>query len=91
MIKKLFNNLINSINGLKIVIKESSFILELVLGFFLIPYIFLSNILIILLFFGSINLHKFISLDLIFWIALLIAISLDAISINFLLFIFVLI
>ena len=44
MIKKLFNNLINSINGLKIVIKESSFILELVLGFFLIPYIFLSNI-----------------------------------------------
>ena len=44
MIKKLFNNLINSINGLKIVIKESSYILELVLGFFLIPYIFLSNI-----------------------------------------------
>ena len=44
MIKKLFNNLINSVNGLKIVIKESSFILELLLGFFLIPYIFLSNI-----------------------------------------------
>ena len=44
MIKKLFNNLINSINVLKIVFKENSFILELVLGVFLIPYIFLSNI-----------------------------------------------
>ena len=44
MIKKLFLNLINSLNGLKIVSKENSFILELVLGVFLIPYIFLSNI-----------------------------------------------
>ena len=44
MIKKLYSNLINSLNGLKIVSKENSFILELVLGFFLIPYIFLSNI-----------------------------------------------
>ena len=44
MVKKLYNNLINSLNGLKIVLKESSFILELVLGVFLIPYIFLSNI-----------------------------------------------
>ena len=42
--KKLYSNLINSLNGLKIVLKENSFILELVLGFFLIPYIFLSNI-----------------------------------------------
>ena len=41
---KLYNNFINSLNGLKIVSKENSFILELVLGFFLIPYIFLSNI-----------------------------------------------
>jgi len=44
MIKKLYSNLNNSLNGLKIVSKENSFILELVLGFFLIPYIFLSNI-----------------------------------------------
>ena len=44
MIKKLYSNLINSLNGLKIVSKENSFILEIVLGFFLIPYIFLLNI-----------------------------------------------
>ena len=44
MIKKLYSNLNNSLNGLKIVLKENSFILELVLGVFLIPYIFLSNI-----------------------------------------------
>ena len=44
MIKKLYSNLNNSLNGLKIVSKENSFILELVLGVFLIPYIFLSNI-----------------------------------------------
>ena len=44
MIKKLYINLINSLNGLKIVLKENSFILELVLGIFIIPYIFLSNI-----------------------------------------------
>ena len=44
MIKKLYSNLINSLNGLKIVSKENSFILELVLGVFLIPYIFLKSI-----------------------------------------------
>ena len=44
MVKKLYKNLINSLNGLKIVSKENSFILELVLGVFLIPYIFLSSI-----------------------------------------------
>lgn len=44
MNKNLFNNLLNSLNGLKIVFKEYSFILELILGIFLIPYIFLSNI-----------------------------------------------
>ena len=44
MIKKLYNNLINSLNGLKIVFKENSFILEIILGLFLIPYIFLSII-----------------------------------------------
>ena len=35
MIKKLYGNLINSFNGLKIVIKENSFILELIGGIFL--------------------------------------------------------
>ena len=44
MITKLYKNLINSLNGLKIVIKEKSFLMELILGVFLIPYIFLSNI-----------------------------------------------
>ena len=44
MIKKLYSNLINSLNGLKIVSKENSFILEIALGVFLIPYIFLSSI-----------------------------------------------
>ena len=44
MIKRLYNNLLNSLNGFKIVFKENSFILELILGIFLIPYIFLSNI-----------------------------------------------
>ena len=44
MIKRLYNNLLNSLNGFKIVFKENSFILELILGIFLMPYIFLSNI-----------------------------------------------
>ena len=44
MITKLYKNLINSLNGLKIVISEKSFLMELILGVFLIPYIFLSNI-----------------------------------------------
>ena len=44
MITKLYKNLINSLNGLKIVISEKSFVMELILGVFLSPYIFLSNI-----------------------------------------------
>ena len=44
MITKLYKNLINSLNGLKIVIREKSFVMELILGVFLLPYIFLSNI-----------------------------------------------
>tara|TARA_B100000161_G_C33253093_1_gene282217 strand:- start:107 stop:451 length:345 start_codon:yes stop_codon:yes gene_type:complete len=40
VIKKLYGNLINSLNGLKIVIKENSFILELIGGIFLILYLF---------------------------------------------------
>ena len=44
MITKLYKNLINSLNGLKIVISEKSFVMELILGVFLIPYIFLSSI-----------------------------------------------
>ena len=39
MIKKFYANLINSINGLKIAFTEHSFISEVILGFFLIPYI----------------------------------------------------
>ena len=44
MIKKLYGNLINSLNGLKIVIKENSFILELIGGIFLILYLFITDI-----------------------------------------------
>ena len=40
MIKKLYKNYINSLNGLKIAFKENSFILELIGGIFLIPYLF---------------------------------------------------
>jgi len=41
--KKLFSNLLNSINGIKIVFKEHSFKIELLGGLFLIPYlIFIS-------------------------------------------------
>ena len=39
MIKKLFSNFKNSISGLKVACKENSFILELTLGIFLIPYL----------------------------------------------------
>ena len=38
MIKKLYSNLINSLNGLKIVSKENSFILEIVLGVIMVNY-----------------------------------------------------
>tara|TARA_B100000123_G_C25400008_1_gene283916 strand:- start:85 stop:429 length:345 start_codon:yes stop_codon:yes gene_type:complete len=44
VIKKLYGNLINSLNGLKIVIKENSFILELIGGIFLILYLFNTDI-----------------------------------------------
>ena len=46
MIKKLFLNFLNSINGLKIVFKESSFVLEIILGIILIPYVLLSDLII---------------------------------------------
>jgi|MGYP005991574417 hypothetical protein len=38
-IKKLFSNLINSLNGLRIVFKEYSFIVEIIGGIALIPFI----------------------------------------------------
>jgi len=44
MIKKLFLNFLNSINGLRIVLKESSFVLEIILGIILIPYVIFSNL-----------------------------------------------
>ena len=44
MIRKLYRNFLNSINGLKITLKENSFILELVGGVFLIPYIIFIDI-----------------------------------------------
>ena len=44
MVKKLFFNLKNSINGLNVACKENSFILELILGLFLIPYLVFIDI-----------------------------------------------
>jgi len=38
MIIKLYKNLINSINGLKIAIREHSFLVEIILGIIIIPY-----------------------------------------------------
>ena len=40
---KLYKNFINSMNGLKIALKENSFIIELIGGIFLIPYLFFLN------------------------------------------------
>ena len=44
MFNKLFNNLINSLNGLRIAIKEHSFRLELLMGLFILPLIILGQI-----------------------------------------------
>ena len=44
MIKKIYKNFINSLNGLKIVINEKSFVMELILGVFLLPYVLISDI-----------------------------------------------
>jgi len=44
MIKKLMFNLINSINGLRLGLKENSFMLELIGGIILIPYVIFSDI-----------------------------------------------
>ena len=41
---KLYNNLINSINGIKIALKENSFVLELIGGIFLLPYLFFLDV-----------------------------------------------
>ena len=43
MIRKLFLNFINSINGIKIVLKESSFVLEIILGIVLIPSVLFTE------------------------------------------------
>ena len=57
MIKKLYLNFLNSINGLKIAFKEHSFIVEIIGGIILIPYLmyieldFLFKILIIITYF----------------------------------------
>ena len=37
---KLYKNFINSMNGLKVALNENSFILELIGGIFLLPYLF---------------------------------------------------
>ena len=58
MIKKLYLNFLNSINGLKIACKEHSFIIEIMGGIILIPYLiyielnFLFKILVIITYFA---------------------------------------
>ena len=42
--KKLFFNLLNSINGLKIALKEHSFIVEIIGGFVLISYLIIADL-----------------------------------------------
>ena len=42
--KKLYSNLINSINGLKSALTEHSFIVEILGGFILIPYILINDL-----------------------------------------------
>ena len=42
--KKIFLNLINSINGLKIALTEHSFIAEILGGFVLIPYLIITDL-----------------------------------------------
>ena len=42
--KKLYQNLLNSLNGLKIGLKEHSFIFELIGGLFLLPYLLFTNL-----------------------------------------------
>ena len=44
MIKKLYLNFLNSINGLKVVFQQHSFILEINTGLILIPYIFILDL-----------------------------------------------
>ena len=56
-IKKLYSNFLNSINGLKVSLNENSFILEIIGGIFLIPFLliaeieFLFKILIVIIYF----------------------------------------
>ena len=42
--KKIFSNLVNSINGLKITLKQHSFIIEIVGGLILIPYLIIIEL-----------------------------------------------
>ena len=42
--KKIFSNLVNSINGLKITLKQHSFIIEIVGGLILIPYLIIAEL-----------------------------------------------
>ena len=43
-IKKVFSNLLNSVNGLTIAFKEHSFILEIIAGIILIPFLIIVEI-----------------------------------------------
>ena len=44
MSMKLFNNFINSINGLKIAFNEHSFVSEIILGLFIVPYVIIVEL-----------------------------------------------
>ena len=42
--RKIFSNIVNSINGLKATLKEHSFIIEVIGGFILIPYLIIVEL-----------------------------------------------
>ena len=44
MSMKLFNNFINSINGLKVALREHSFKAEILLGLFIVPYVLIKEL-----------------------------------------------
>ena len=43
-IKKLYSNFLNSINGLKVALNEHSFIVEIIGGIFLIPFLIIVEV-----------------------------------------------
>tara|TARA_Y100001958_G_C21161117_1_gene494962 strand:- start:722 stop:1054 length:333 start_codon:yes stop_codon:yes gene_type:complete len=43
-LKKIYSNFLNSVNGLKIALQEHSFLLEIIGGLFLVPFLIIADI-----------------------------------------------